>query len=139
MTADGGLAVGPCESHKVVCVVATDTGGVLRRVAPPEPATMNGVAISPDGRWLTYSAPATNPYGQTQVYLYDMVSQVTTMMSALPGRNRRPALAPDSSPPCLAFEHFELIAGPSVHVTCLTTASRSVEILPAAGYPVWWP
>jgi Tol biopolymer transport system component len=135
---DGRLVAGTCvaDGPSGGCVVDTHTGTVTR-FGSEQAASMDEVAVSADGQYVAYSSPATNPYGQTQIYAYNLESGATTALSALPGMNGSPAWAPEG--PCLVFDHYERTAGASVYLSCLTPDPVTVPAIPVGASPVWLP
>lgn len=135
---DGRLVAGTCvaDGPSGGCVVDTDTGSVTW-FGSEQAASVDEVAVSADGQYVAYSSPATNPYGQTQVYVYNLDSSTTTALSALSGLNGNPAWAPEG--PCLVFDHYERTAGASVYLGCLTPDPVTVLAVPVGASPIWLP
>ncbi|WP_328473418.1 hypothetical protein OHA21_12455 [Actinoplanes sp. NBC_00393] len=142
VSADGRAVAGSCVDEKddsaQVCLMSLD-GSDVKRLPGNERAGPSEVSISADGRYVAYSSPATNPYGETQVYVYDSRTETTTMVSRLAGLNGNPAWAPTIRKPCLAFSHFERPQGASIYVTCLSPEPVTVEAAPVGSNPVWLP
>jgi hypothetical protein len=132
---DGRTLAGSC----------TDTRGCLVDVAAGTGTFFSGtgygvynVAISPDGRWVAYDAPLTNPYGEIQVYAYDIRNRSTVQVSRLIGKNMEPAWPRGVDRPCLVFLHAR-VSSESLDLACLTsTPPVVVEAIPGSGeLPVW--
>ncbi|MEU4339051.1 hypothetical protein AB0F59_31120 [Micromonospora lupini] len=141
VAADGRLAAGQCvvgEGEPMPACVVDTTTGRSTIVRPEEPATTDGVSISPDGGWLAYSAPVTNPYGESQIFVYDIGTRETTMVTRMAGRNVTPAWIPAGDRACLVFEHYERAAGSSIHLACLRPAPATVLAIPIGSRPVWF-
>jgi hypothetical protein len=122
----------------LACVLDT-ASGTVRIIAAQAPTTIDGVEISPNGRWVAFSDPMPNPYGITEIYIYDLKTQKTTMLTTLPGYNGSPAWAPDPATACLAFTHSEQQSGDSIRLACLNRPGLSAPILPIGELPVWLP
>ncbi|MBQ1022771.1 hypothetical protein [Micromonospora sp. C95] len=142
VSVDGRTIAGQCvdkeDDSAQVCLISLGKSGV-KRLPQNEQAAPNEVSISTDGRYVAYSSPATNPYGETQVYVYDSRTGATTMVTRLAGFNGHPAWAPKARKPCLAFSHFERPQGSSIHVTCLSQEPVTVAAAPIGSIPVWLP
>jgi hypothetical protein len=136
VTDDGSLVAGGCD-HGHACILNTVSGTVTVVPLPQQRVTVDGITISPDGRWLAYSAPVTNPYGISEIFFYNVAERVTTMVTALPGQNGFPAWAPRGSRPCVAFAHYELPTGSSIRLACASPARVSIQLLPVGDDPIW--
>lgn len=137
---DGRYLAGQCvdtnDDSVQVCLIQAGRSTV-RRLPGNERAAPGEVSVSPDGRYVAYSSPATNAYGQTQVYVHDRGADSTTMISRFAGLNGNPSWAPGARKPCLAFSHFERPTGSSIHIACLTPKPVVVASVPVGSSPVW--
>lgn len=141
-TADGRFVAGQCivdaddAGPANACIVETATGRSTI-VKAPQPATMSDVAISTTGRWLAYSAPVTNAYGESQIFVLEIALGSQRMATQMSGRNVAPAWIPSGERACFIFEHYERAAGSAVHLTCLQPAPVTVRAVPIGSRPVW--
>jgi hypothetical protein len=139
--ATGGELAGQCAGSRAepaqICVVNTKTG---RRTHVPgaEGTTMSNAALSPDGAMLAYDAFKPNPYGESQVFVFDLAHHVTSEVSSLTGQNDQPTWAPGSNS-CLAFHHFET-ARESIHIACRATGSTwsDFDTTATGSNPAWF-
>jgi len=141
----GTLLAGPC-SHDSgafqICVVDPSSGHSSVITAPIR-ATLSDVQISPDGRWVAYSSPESNPYGETEIHVVrvpqpgDEQPARPSLLTKLPGRNSSPAWAPSPSHRCLAFDHYERTKGSSIRLACLDRIGVTAELLPVGDHPIW--
>jgi Tol biopolymer transport system component len=98
---------------------------------------MSDVEVSPDGRFVAYSSVRDNPYGDEQVYVYDIRTGETIDMSRLEGLNTQPAWARQARRPCLLFTHDPTGYDPSVQLSCLTPKPRTATAVPIGQFPQW--
>ncbi|MFG3602502.1 TolB family protein [Micromonospora chersina] len=142
VSTDGRTLAGQCVDKKddsaQVCLISLAKSGA-KRLPGNERAAPSEVSISADGRYVAYSSPATNLYGESQVYVYDGRTETTMMVTRLAGFNGHPAWAPKARKPCLAFTHFERPQGASIHITCLSPEPVTVAAAPIGSIPVWLP
>lgn len=104
------------------------TGTIIRVSETPADAAGNGASsrpvISPDGRWIAFVSESTDLItagtfaggGRTNVFLYDALNDVTTLMSGLAGSATAEATG-NSGFPAIA-----VLAGPVVHVAFHSSA-----------------
>lgn len=138
VSSDGSVKAGTCSVDDpgnvgTACLVGAD--GRLTRIPGSDGSTMSDVAVSPDGRHVAYSSFTENPYGGSQVFVYDVRTGHTADFSRLPGNNDQPAWAPGSRRSCLAFHHSPTDEDSSVYVGCLGEAASLA--LPVGKYPIW--
>lgn len=119
-----------------ICVSRLDTGENF--VVPgSEQSGMEDAAVSPDGRLVAYSSIKTNPYGTSQVYVYDIERQETLQISQLIGWNSQAAWSPDADDPCLVFTHNETV-GSTIYLACLMPELSVLPTNISGEYPVWF-
>jgi Tol biopolymer transport system component len=140
---DGRVVAGQCvtpgDNPSQGCVVDLSTGRI-KPIPSPGTASMDDINISPDGRWVAYSSPFPNPYGQTQLYVYDRQADAITRVTSMAGMNGEPAWVPSASTrPCLAFSHYERTKGSSVQLLCLSPEAISVQAMAIGSWPIWLP
>lgn len=139
----GTVLAGICGNPKVargptqVCMVSLRTGHVIYAPGSTD-ASMDDVAISSNGRLVAYSSVESNPYGVEEVYVYNLRTGRTTLMTNLNGRNDQAAWANRSRQPCLLFHHYTDVSGSSIDMACLTPAPSLVPAIPIGQYPVWY-
>jgi hypothetical protein len=141
VSADGRTLAGVCP--------ATDAGPVQGCVLRPAStrftrlpgstgASVSDVTLSPDGHWIAYSSVIENPYGTSQIYLYNTATHQVTELTRLDGTNDQPAWPPHSRRTCIAFHHATT-ADSAIYLACLTPTPRTAKAVDLAQYPVWFP
>ena len=96
---------------------------------------MSDIRVSPDGAFVAYSSFATNPFGESQIFLYDRKRRRTTDASKLDGLNRQPSWVRGSRNRCILFTHDLSGTDPSVYLTCLRGEWQAAKVLPIGEYP----
>ncbi len=130
----GSCAV-PTQNNSTVCVVDLATKKVLY-ILDSSP-NVSDVEISPNGRYAAYSSFAVNPYGNSEIYVYDLQQKSTVMLTNLDGDNDQMAWVRGSSMPCLLFHHSET-SNSSIYLACLQATPVLALAIPIGQYPVWF-
>ncbi|WP_328473416.1 hypothetical protein OHA21_12450 [Actinoplanes sp. NBC_00393] len=133
----GRVIAGTCDdpSHVGQACLTAEGRDDFEYVPGSEGTTMSDVRVSPDGRFVAYSSFARNPFGESQVFLYDRRSKKTIDASRLDGLNSQPSWVRDSKNRCLLFTHDRTGNAPSVYLTCLRDDWQTAKILPIGQYP----
>jgi hypothetical protein len=135
----GSVLAGRCQDKANVgqaCRVMTGSVG-LHPIPGSEGTTMSDIQVSPDGRFIAYSSFRANPYGESQVFLYDIGTGQTVDLSQLAGLNSQPSWAHGAARPCLLFTHDLTGYDPSIYLGCLTPQPRTLSVLSIGQYPQW--
>jgi Tol biopolymer transport system component len=123
---DGSRLAGQCifsDGDSQGCIYDIDSGGYTR---------IPGVGtISPNGRYVAYESIQSNPYGISQIYVYDSYEEEALMVSALPGWNSDPAWPTLTSKTCLAFAHYETMET-AIYLSCFS--GDEVVAVPVISY-----
>ncbi|MBQ1022772.1 hypothetical protein [Micromonospora sp. C95] len=133
----GRVIAGTCDDPSHVgqaCLVSADGDG-FAYIPGSEGTTLSDVQVSPDGRYVAYSSFAKNPFGESQIFLYDLHSKKTIDASRLDGLNSQPSWVRGSNNPCLLFTHDLSGSDPSVHLACMRGDWQTAKILPIGQYP----
>ncbi|WP_432948215.1 TolB family protein [Kribbella sp. CA-253562] len=135
---DGKWIVGECyptDGPTKMCIYNTATKSMNQ--VPKFGGYGLEVTISRSGRYIAFSSTADNPYGESQVYVFDRQKSETTQISKLPGRNGHPLWSPDTEMPCLTFDHYET-SEQSVYVACLKPKVQVFKALTNAHGVAWF-
>jgi hypothetical protein len=133
----GRIMAGACDdpSHVGQACLVTPGRDDFTYIPGSEGTTMSDIRVSPDGTQVAYSSFATNPYGESQIFLYDIRSRRTTDASRLDGLNSQPSWARGSKNRCLLFTHDLSGSDPSIYLTCLRDEWQTARVLPIGQYP----
>jgi Tol biopolymer transport system component len=142
---DGAQLAGACgdtipSAQAEMCVVNLHSGALQRfspLVATRETTSLDGVEISPDGRYVAYSTGHSNPYGRIQLYIHDLATNVDILITRLPGVNELAAWTPNTSRPCFLFHHYEE-GGSSIYLSCLTPTIIYTKAIPYGEAALWF-
>ncbi|MFG3602501.1 TolB-like translocation protein [Micromonospora chersina] len=133
----GRVIAGTCDDPSHVgqaCLVPTSGDG-FTHIPGSEGTTMSDVRVSPDGRYVAYSSFAKNPFGESEVFLYDLRDKKTIDASRLDGLNGQPSWVRGSKNRCLLFTHELSGSDPAVYLTCLRRDWQAAKVLPIGQYP----
>jgi WD40 repeat protein len=117
------------------CVFALPSGRVRYMTHFDTSSPVTDVAISPDGKYLAFGDAASNPYGTIQIYVKDLATGSTVMVSHLPGDSRQPSWIPNSAAPCLLFSNSQTF-GDVIYLSCVS-AYRGTARVTVGDYPEW--
>ena len=140
VNAAGTLLASICQpkqsrSATEACVFALPSGRVRYMTNFDTSSPVTDVAISPDGKYLAFGDGAANAYGTIQIYVEDLVTGSTLMVSHLPGNSRQPSWIPDSAAPCLLFSNSQTF-GDVIYLSCLSAHPGTARVT-AGDYPEW--
>jgi Tol biopolymer transport system component len=141
-SANGRILAGECHlgdpgNVGQACLYYPSTGR-MSHIPGSVSTTMSDVTVSPDGSMVAYSSFRTNPYGRSQVFIYDIRHNITIDLSQMAGINKQPSWIPSSTKPCLLFVHDLTGQDPSIYLGCLTPAPVVVPAISVGQYPVWY-
>ncbi|MGC1755548.1 MAG: hypothetical protein WA805_20870 [Trebonia sp.] len=129
----GTLLAGQCSGE--ACVLDIPSGRTRYATTFGTSSPVGDDSISPDGQYLAYQDFSGNAYGTSQIYVRDLSTGKTVMVSSLPGNNREPSWVADSSAPCLLFTNSQT-SGDQIYLSCLSPSTGTALIGPG-DRPVW--